>query len=62
MVDPGRGPLEGVVEIDETEIPLRRKDDPPAGGQGRSPQVTRGEVERIRYEKKQAVPGSTELQ
>jgi hypothetical protein len=38
MVDPGRGLLEGVVEIDETEIPLRRKDDPPAGGQGRSPQ------------------------
>ena len=38
MVDPGRGQLEGLVEIDETEIPLRRKDDPPAGGQGRSPQ------------------------
>jgi hypothetical protein len=38
MVDPGRGLLEGVVEIDETEIPLRRKDDPPAGGRGRSPQ------------------------
>jgi hypothetical protein len=38
MVDPGRSLLEGVVEIDETEMPLRRKDDPPAGGQGRSPQ------------------------
>ena len=38
MVDPGRGLLEGVVEIDETEIPLRGKDDPPAGGRGRSPQ------------------------
>lgn len=38
MVDPERGLLEGVVEIDETEIPLRRKDDPPAGGRGRSPQ------------------------
>jgi ISXO2-like transposase domain/Transposase zinc-ribbon domain len=38
MVDPGRSLLEGVVEIDETEIPLRRKDDPPAGGQGRSSQ------------------------
>ena len=38
MVDPGRGLLEGVVEIDETEIPLRRRDDPPAGGRGRSPQ------------------------
>jgi hypothetical protein len=38
MVDPERSLLEGVVEIDETEIPLRRKDDPPAGGRGRSPQ------------------------
>ena len=38
MVNPERSLLEGVVEIDETEIPLRRKDDPPAGGGGRSPQ------------------------
>jgi predicted RNA-binding Zn-ribbon protein involved in translation (DUF1610 family) len=38
MVNPERSLLEGVVEIDETEMPLRRKDDPPAGGQGRSPQ------------------------
>ena len=37
MVDPDRSLLEGVVEIDETDIPLRQKDDPPAGGQGRSP-------------------------
>lgn len=37
MVDPDRGLLAGVVEIDETEMPLRRKVDPPAGGQGRSP-------------------------
>jgi hypothetical protein len=37
MVDPDRSPLEDVVEVDETDIPLRRKDDPPAGGQGRSP-------------------------
>lgn len=36
MVDPERHLLAGVVEIDETDIPLRRKDDPPAGGQGRS--------------------------
>jgi Transposase zinc-ribbon domain len=35
MVAPGRAPLAGLVEIDETAIPLRRKDDPPAGGQGR---------------------------
>lgn len=31
IVDPERSLLEGVVEIDETEIPLRRKDDPAAG-------------------------------
>ena len=38
MVAPGRSPLAGLVEIDETAIPLRRKDEPPAGGQGRSRQ------------------------
>lgn len=37
MVDPDRSPLEDVVEVDETDIPLRRRNDPPAGGQGRSP-------------------------
>ncbi len=36
MVAPGRSPLSGLVEADETEIRLRTKDDPPAGGQGRS--------------------------
>lgn len=38
MVDPDRSLLEDVVEVDETEIALRRKADPPAGGGGRSPQ------------------------
>ena len=36
MVAPGRSPLSGLVEADEAEIPFRTKDDPPAGGQGRS--------------------------
>ena len=36
MVDPDRAPLAGLVEVDETAIPYRTKDDPPAGGQGRS--------------------------
>ena len=36
MVAPERGPLGGLVEIDETTIALRTKADPPAGGQGRS--------------------------
>ena len=35
-VAPGRSPLSGLVETDEAEIPFRTKDDPPAGGQGRS--------------------------
>ena len=36
MVDPERTPLLDLVEVDETEIPYRTKDDPVAGGQGRS--------------------------
>ena len=36
MVDPERSPLAGIVEIDEASLPLRTKDDPPAGGGGRS--------------------------
>jgi ISXO2-like transposase domain/Transposase zinc-ribbon domain len=36
MVDPDREPLAGVVEVDETNIPFRTKDDPVDGGVGRS--------------------------
>lgn len=36
MIDPDRSPLEDLVEVDETTLPLRGKDEPPAGGQGRS--------------------------
>jgi transposase-like protein len=36
MVDPEREPLEGMVEVDESTIAYRTKDDPVAGGQGRS--------------------------
>src|SRR4029077_4353341 len=32
MVDPDRLPLAELVEVDESEIPYRTKDDPPAGG------------------------------
>jgi ISXO2 transposase-like protein/transposase-like zinc ribbon protein len=38
MVAPGRSPLAGLAEVDETEIPLRTKDDPVGGGGGRSHQ------------------------
>jgi transposase-like protein len=37
MVAPDRGLLADLAEADETEIPFRTKDDPPAGGEGRSP-------------------------
>ena len=36
MVAPGRQPLSGLVEVDETELPCRSKNDPPSGGGGRS--------------------------
>ncbi len=36
MVDPDRDPLAGMVEVDETSIAFRTKDDPVAGGQGRN--------------------------
>ena len=35
MVAPGRQPLAGLVEVDETELPCRSKDDPVTGGGGR---------------------------
>ena len=37
MVDPERFPLDGDVEVDETTVPYRTKDEPVGGGQGRSP-------------------------
>jgi len=38
MVAPGRSPLAGLVEVDETEIICRSKNDPLTGGGGRSHQ------------------------
>lgn len=38
MVAPERSPLAGLVEVDEASIACRTKDDPPAGGGGRSHQ------------------------
>ena len=37
MVDPDRSPLEDLVEIDEATLALRTAQEPPTGGQGRSP-------------------------
>jgi hypothetical protein len=36
MVNPDREPLSGTVEIDETNIPFRTRDESPEGGQGKS--------------------------
>jgi len=36
MVAPGRAPLGGLVEVDETELPHRSRNDPASGGGGRS--------------------------
>jgi transposase-like protein len=36
MVDPARQPLAGLVEVDETSLPLRPKEAPPAAKPGRS--------------------------
>ncbi|MDE2013074.1 MAG: IS1595 family transposase [Alphaproteobacteria bacterium] len=36
MVNPQRDLLAGLIEVDETQISYRTKDDPPAGGGGRS--------------------------
>ena len=38
MLAPGRSPLAGLVEVDETELACRSTNDPPAGGRGRSHQ------------------------
>jgi transposase-like protein len=45
----GVTPLSGLVEVDETALPQRRKDDPPSGGQGRS------------HQGKMAVAGAVEI-
>jgi len=37
MVGPDRRPLRGIIEIDETNVRFRRKDEPDDGGQERSP-------------------------
>ena len=45
MVAPDRSLLEDLVEIDEATLPLRTKQEPPTGGQGRSPQGRAGAVD-----------------
>ena len=40
MVDPDRNPLSGLVEIDETSLPFRTKNDPASGGPGEAMTVS----------------------
>src|ERR1700757_5255880 len=55
MLAPGRSPLAGLVEVDETEIACRSKNDPATGGSGRSHQgkmPLRSTAPRSRYSKR----------
>ena len=50
MVDPERSPLGGLVEVDETSIPLRTKNDPIAakpGGSAAGKRLLAGAVEIV---------------
>lgn len=64
MVAPGRTLLEGLVEVDETEVSCRSKDDPGAGGGGRSHQgkiLIAGAVEVAARTKGGSAPGRIRL-
>src|SRR6201997_4367541 len=62
MVAPGRRALAGLVEIDETEIPCRSKNDPLIGGGGRSHQGKMLIVGAVEIEDGGAGPGRIRLQ
>jgi hypothetical protein len=64
MVAPGRTRLEGLIEVDETVVSCRSKDDPPAGGGGRSHQgkiLVAGAVEVFARTKGGGAPGRIRL-
>lgn len=64
MVAPGRTRLEGLVEVDETEVSCRSKGDPGAGGGGRSHQgkiLVAGAVEVAARTKGGSAPGRIRL-
>ena len=62
MVARERSPLAGLVEVDETEIVCRGKDDPLTGGRGRSPQGKMLVVGAVEVEDGGAGPGRIRLQ
>ena len=61
MVAPGRSPLAGVVEVDETEIVCRSQNDPLTGGGGRSHQGKILVVGAVEIEDGGAVPAVSAL-
>lgn len=61
MVAPGRSPLAGLVEVDETEIVCRRKNDPLTGGGGRSHQGKMLVVGAVEVQDGGAGPGRIRL-
>jgi hypothetical protein len=61
MVAPGRSALAGLVEIDETEIPCRSKNDPLTGGSDRSRQGKMLIVGAVEIEDGGAGPGRIRL-
>jgi hypothetical protein len=62
MVAPERNPLDGLVEVDETEIACRSKNDPPASGGGRSHQGKILVVGAVEVQDGGAGPGRIRLQ
>jgi ISXO2-like transposase domain/Transposase zinc-ribbon domain len=62
MVAPGRAPLAGLVEVDETVIPCRSKNDPLTGGGGRSHQGKMLVVGAVEIQDGGAGPGRIRLQ
>jgi hypothetical protein len=62
MVAPKRNPLDGLVEVDDTEIACRSKNDPPTGGRGRSHQGKILVVGAVEVHDGGAGPGRIRLQ
>jgi len=61
MLAPGRAPLAGLVEVDETEIACRSKNDPVTGGGGRSHQGKLLIVGAVEVQDARAGPGRIRL-
>ena len=61
MLAPGRSPLAGLVEVDETEIACRSKNDPVTGGGGRSHQGKMLVVGAVEVEDRGLGPGRIRL-